>query len=486
MRPTRTFWSRLSLAGFLAAFAVVIDRPLPLAGTVLVGAWTLASQYSFLAALERTKRRLSITRALPSATVHAGESTPVSIDATLADPTPLSLEIDVGLPTAATPDRDAALVLEPDATAATATVTVTWPVVGRHRFEAPRVTATDGRFVETVATGERPTVSVESRGPRRLHVGEGGDRLASPYGAHTLRRSGRGIEPAEIREHVPGDAAKRIDWKTTARLATPHVREYETETTRQTLLVVDHGRSLSTGPPAGTKLDYLRTVMLATADCARDLDDPLGLVAVDDGGVTSCIEPTATAGTYATVRRDLLAVEPTPSDPTARRATEPPVEPASSIHERPTRATARRSVRDLEGDAAPFAETLRPFYAASQRYCRLARERPLFDAVETVLTANPSTSWVVVFTDDDDPAALRETVSMARANDAAVSVFLAPTVLYEPGGLADIERASDRYLEFEALRRDLARFDRVRAFEVGPGDRLATVLEAGRERGDRR
>ncbi|RZH69184.1 DUF58 domain-containing protein [Natrinema altunense] len=499
MRPTRVLWSRLSLAGFLAAFAVVIDRPLPLAGAVLVGAWVLASQYSFLAALERTTRRLSITRGLPSATVRAGESTPIPIDATLADPTPLSLEIDAGLPTAARADRDAAtLTLEPDATAATTTVSVTWPVVGRHRFDAARVTATDGRFVETVATGERPTVSVESRGPRRLHVGEGGDRLASPYGAHALRRSGRGIEPAEIREHVPGDAAKRIDWKATARFATPHVREYETETTRRTLLVVDHGRSLSTGPPAATKLEYLREVMLATADRAQELDDPLGLVAVDDGGVTSRLEPAATAGTYAAVRRELLAVEPTPSDLTTRRAAEQPsraptqaadggrAEPALSIHERPTRATARRSVRDLEGDADPFAEMLRPFYAASQRYRRLARDRVLFDAVETTLAASSSTSWVVIFTDDADPAALRETVSMARANDAAVTVFLAPTVLYEPGGLADIERATDRYREFEALRRDLARLDRVRAFEVGPGDRLATVLEAGRKRGDRR
>ncbi len=407
MRPTRVLWSWLSLAGFLAAFAVVIDRPLPLAGAVLVGAWVLASQYSFLAALERTIRRLSITRGLPSATVRAGESTTIPIDATLADPTPLSLEIDAGLPTAARADRDAAtLTLEPDATAAAATVSVTWPVVGRHRFDAARVTATDGRFVETVATGERPTVSVESRGPRRLHVGEGGDRLASPYGAHALRRSGRGIEPAEIREHVPGDAAKRIDWKATARFATPHVREYETETTRRTLLVVDHGRSLSTGPPAATKLEYLREMMLATADRARELDDPLGLVAVDDGGVTSRLEPAATAGTYAAVRRELLAVEPTPSDPTARRTAEQPArpptqaadggrsEPASSIHERPTRATARRSVRELEGDADPFAETLRPFYAASQRYRRLARDRVLFDAVETALTATPSTSWV--------------------------------------------------------------------------------------------
>ncbi|WP_226482536.1 DUF58 domain-containing protein [Natrinema amylolyticum] len=517
MRLTRDLWGRLSLAGFLAAFAVVIGRPLPLAGTVLIGASILASQYSFLAALDRTRRRLSVTRSLPSAPVRADESTPIPISATLADPAPFALEIAVGLPTAATSDRDAAvLTLEPDATTATETVSVTWPVVGSHRFDAARVTATDGRFVETFATGERPTVSVESRGPRRIHVGEGGDRLASLYGAHTLRRSGRGLEPAEIREHVPGDAAKRIDWKATARLATPHVREYETETTRRTLLVVDHRRSLSTGPPAVTKLDYLREVMLATAESARELDDPLGLVAVDDRGVTTRLEPTATTETYATVRRELLDVEPTPSEPTARRAAESTArhaaEPAAraptrasdggcaargrsagatadpdpSIHERPTRATARRSVRDLEGDGDPFAETLRPFYADSGRYYRLARERPLFDAVETALTSNASATWTVLFTDDTDPSELRETVSMARANGAAVTVFLAPTVLYEPGGIDDVERAYDRYLEFEALRRDLARLDRVRAFEVGPSDRLAAVLEAGRERGGRR
>ncbi|WP_222920205.1 DUF58 domain-containing protein [Natrinema sp. SYSU A 869] len=510
MRLTRELWASLSLAGFLAAFAVVIDRPLPLAGTVLIGAWILASQYSFLAALDRARRRLSVTRSLPSATVRADESTPVTMDARLADPALLSLNVDAGLPTAATtPDRDATgVALEPNATATTETVAVTWPVVGRHRFDAARVTATDGRFVETFATAEQPTVSVESRGPQQIHVGEGGDRLTSLYGAHTLRRSGRGIEPAEIREHVPGDAAKRIDWKATARLATPHVREYETETTRRTLLVVDHRRSLSTGPPAETKLDYLREVVLSTAESARELDDPLGLVGVDDRGVTTRIDPTATAETYATVRRELLDIEPTPSEPTARSAAEPAARtpsqatdgghtergrptrttagPDPSIHDRPTRATARRSVRDLEADGDSFAETLRPFYADSQRYYRRVRERPLFDAVETALTSNASSTWAVIFTDDAEPSELRETVSMARANNAAVTVFLAPTVLYEPSGIDDVERAYDRYLEFEALRRDIGRLDRVRAFEVGPGDRLAAVLAAGREWGERR
>ncbi|WP_255681357.1 hypothetical protein [Natrinema sp. SYSU A 869] len=65
-----------------------------------------------------------------------------------------------------------------------------------------------------------------------------------------------------------------------------------------------------------------------------------------------------------------------------------------------------------------------------------------------------------------------------------MTVLLAPSVLYEPGGLADVEQAYDRYIEFEEFRRELSRMDNVRALEVGPADRLATVLEAGRSGGD--
>ncbi|RZV10921.1 hypothetical protein BDK88_2132 [Natrinema hispanicum] len=81
--------------------------------------------------------------------------------------------------------------------------------------------------------------------------------------------------------------------------------------------------------------------------------------------------------------------------------------------------------------------------------------------------------WTVICTDDSRPAELRETVSLARQGGNEVLVLLAPSVLYEPGGLADIEQAYDRYVEFEEFRRELARIDNVTALEVGPTDRLS-------------
>jgi hypothetical protein len=71
-------------------------------------------------------------------------------------------------------------------------------------------------------------------------------------------------------------------------------------------------------------------------------------------------------------------------------------------------------------------------------------------------------------------------VKLARRDEGEVLVFLTPQVLFEPGGLADMEDAYERYVDFEEFRRELARLERVSAFEIAPGDRLEGVLAAGR------
>ena len=40
---------------------------------------------------------------------------------------------------------------------------------------------------------------------------------------------GRGIEFAEVREYVPGDDIRAIDWNVTARTGRPYVRQYQDE-----------------------------------------------------------------------------------------------------------------------------------------------------------------------------------------------------------------------------------------------------------------
>lgn len=476
MRPTRRLGAVAALAVLLAVLAVVLSRPFLLAGSAIVGAWLLSRQVLFVRELDRAVDELTVVQSPATTGVRTDDAVPITFTATIDRPAGLRLDVAAGLPTAAVADEALALSIDPDETGDRLTTEVRWPIAGRHRFDAATLSATDGLFRETIPVGSRPTVTVEPRTPRNVHVGEGGDRLATAYGEHEAGRLGSGLDPAELREYVPGDTADRIDWKATARLGTPHVREYEAETDRRTLLVIDHRASLATGPAGETKLEYLRAVALATAESARTLGDPLGLLAVGDGGITERLDPTTAPAGYATVRNRLLDLEPTDArsaiDSSAVRRPDRPG---------PTPAEARRTVARLEGDDA-FARTLRPFYADSDTYRERIETDPLYGAVRSTLTRDRGSVWTVLFTDDAAPTELRETVKLARREGQEVLVLLAPTVLYEPGGLADLERAYDRYAAFEELRRELARTPGVSALEVGPGDRLATVLAAGRDR----
>lgn len=474
MRPTRRLAGVGGLVVVLALLAVVAAQPLFLGGAVLVGAWLLGETARFARDLKRTVDALSVEQSPVRTDSQATDATPVTLVATLERPSPLSLSIDAGLPTGATAEEPLSVTVESGETVADRTVDVSWPVVGSHRFDEATVTATDGRFRETVSVGDRPEITVEAPTPRSIHVGTGGDRLPTAFGDHEADRTGSGLEPAELREYAPGDTVRRIDWKATARLGTPHVREFEAETDRQTLLVVDHRATLSVGPPGRTKLDYLREVALATVASARRADDPLAFLAVGDGGVTDRQGIHSAAADHRTLRRRLLELEPTPVD-----------DAAPGAHDAPRRTTAADVTRHLvalEGDGDAFARTLEPFLAARRPYLDRIESEPLYAAVRSAIARQRGFVWTALFTDDARPAELRETVSLARANGNEVAVFLAPTVLYEPGGLADVDRAYDRYVDVERLRRDLARMDRVTALEVGPGDRLATVLEAGRSR----
>lgn len=58
-------------------------------------------------------------------------------------------------------------------------------------------------------------------------------------GTHASRLRGRGLNFEEIRSYQPGDDVRSIDWKVTARTATPHVRVYTEERDRPVLMFVD-------------------------------------------------------------------------------------------------------------------------------------------------------------------------------------------------------------------------------------------------------
>jgi len=66
-------------------------------------------------------------------------------------------------------------------------------------------------------------------------------------GRHASRMRGRGLNFEELRDYLPGDDIRSIDWKVTARTGSPHVRVYTEERDRPALIIVDQRMSMFFG-----------------------------------------------------------------------------------------------------------------------------------------------------------------------------------------------------------------------------------------------
>lgn len=454
MQPTRRFWEVFGVAATLAAVAVLVARPLLLVPAGVVLAWLLAMQVGFVHALGILEDSLTVeqTLARPVTAVDAPVTLTVSAD---GDAGPLDVDVTVRPASGLVVDDDRATF------GADTHVAVESAIAGRHRVRPPEIAVGDpaGLFLERVTRGPEVTLRVEARVPDRLHVGEGGTERRSAYGDHPGERFGSGLVPAEIREYQPGEPATMIDWKTTARMGEAYVRKFEADTDLTSMIVIDTRAGLAVGRAGETAMDYLRAAALSYLADAAARSDPVGCLGVTDEGVERWAEPSATAKGYDRAREALTDATAEADGPRHRRA--PPLGARAG--------TIRTDSR--------FGRTLAAY--AGSRPGATESDEPLADAVRAAVDSGTGPVQVAIFTDDADRAAVRQAVAAARPDHNRVAVFMAPRILFEPGGLGDRSSAVETYRGFERFRQDLAAIDNVSAYEVAPRDRLEAVLEAG-------
>lgn len=477
MEVTRRYWEAVTLAVILAVGGILLNRRVLLAGGITLCVWLLATQIRFVRRLDQTVPKLTIDQSLVARRGQTDEKLPVTLDATLDHASSLSLTVEGRPPVPAegiSPDTFR-IELPAGETTATTTTTHTYPIAGKFTFDRPKVSARDHYelFTETFFAGPTPSIRIDPRVPRRIHIGMGGNQIAVAYGEHPTGRTGSGIEPGELREYQPGDPARRIDWKASARLNEPFVRTFETESTLMTALVIDHSSSTAVGADGETAFAYLREVALGLTTNTQRQSDPLGLYAVGDGGLTVSVSPGQSSEQYDRIRQHLLDIEPT-------HDTE--AEAARIERQRPSREI--RTV--LQTDETSYGRTLQAFLGPSQTYALPMAETPLVETMRLQVSRLSGTVRTLLFTDDSDREQLREFVRLGRLGNGHVIVFLAPQVLFEPRGLADLDAAYERYTAFEEFRRELSRIDRVTAYEVAPDDRITAVLSGRGRQSDTR
>lgn len=101
-------------------------------------------------------------------------------------------------------------------------------------------------------------------------------------GQYSSAFKGQGMEFAEVREYVPGDDIRNIDWNVTARSGFPHVKLFHEERELSVFFVVDVSSSLLYGSGEKLKSEIAAEVCSILAFSAIQNNDNVGMMLVSD------------------------------------------------------------------------------------------------------------------------------------------------------------------------------------------------------------
>lgn len=101
-------------------------------------------------------------------------------------------------------------------------------------------------------------------------------------GSYHSAFKGKGLTFSEVRPYAYGDDIRRIDWKVTARLSTPHIKLMQEERELTIILIVDRSFSLFYGTRIAEKADYVTEIAALLTFSALKNNDKVGLITTSE------------------------------------------------------------------------------------------------------------------------------------------------------------------------------------------------------------
>ncbi|GAA2931423.1 DUF58 domain-containing protein [Streptomyces mexicanus] len=184
----------------------------------------------------------------------------------------------------------------------------------------------------------------------RKHLPSKLARLRELDGRTSVIVRGQGTEFDSLREYVPGDDTRSIDWRATARQSTVAVRTWRPERDRHILIVLDTGRTSAGRVDDAPRLDAAMDAALLLAALASRAGDRVDLLAYDRR-VRALVQGRAAGQLLPALVNAMATVEPELVETDARGLA------ATAL-----RSAPRRSLIVLLTtlDAAPVEEGLMP------------------------------------------------------------------------------------------------------------------------------
>ena len=150
-------------------------------------------------------------------------------------------------------------------------------------------------------------------------------------GAYLSHFKGRGMDFEELREYIPGDDVRDIDWNVTNRLGRPFVKRYREERELAAVLAVDVSGSSAFGSGNFSKREYAAEVAATLALSATRNGDKVALLLFTEE-IELFIPPRKGRRHILRIVREMLAFEP------KKRGTDIPAALAFLNHALPRRS----------------------------------------------------------------------------------------------------------------------------------------------------
>ena len=93
---------------------------------------------------------------------------------------------------------------------------------------------------------------------------------------------GRGMAFSEVRNYIPGDEIRTIDWNVTARFNEPYVKVFEEERELTVMLLIDISGSESFGTDRVSKREFIAEIGAVLAFSATQNNDKIGAILFTD------------------------------------------------------------------------------------------------------------------------------------------------------------------------------------------------------------
>ena len=120
---------------------------------------------------------------------------------------------------------------------------------------------------------------------------------------------GKGMAFSEVREYMPGDEIRTIDWNVTARFNHPYVKVFEEEREMTVMLMIDVSASEAFGTQQQTKREMMAEIAATLSFSASQNNDKVGAILFSDE-IERFIPPKKGRKHILRIIREMIEIEP--------------------------------------------------------------------------------------------------------------------------------------------------------------------------------